>query len=99
MVKLKHLKMYDTSEIPDHIMHQMTELAMLLLTEWQEMCKDTESNIALGAWNFAHAVVLVEFFQDTCAHRGAKMSALSLIKNVEMLLSQKGIPFDSIDPH
>ena len=94
MVKMKDLKMYDTQNIPEHIMQEMTDLAMLLLTEWQEMSKDVHSNIAMGAWNFAHAVILVEALQDHFIHKGAGMAALSLIKNVEMLLTQKGIPFE-----
>lgn len=97
MIKMKHLKMYDRNDVPDHVLQEMVDLAMLLLTEWKEMCKDTHSNIALGAWNFAHAVVLVEMFTDSFAHKGAKISALNLIKNVEMLLAKKGIPFTPVD--
>lgn len=93
MVKLKDVQMHRIETVPEHILQEMTELAGILLTEWQEMSRDTQSNISMGAWNFAHAVLLVEYLDEQFVHKGAKMSALSLIKNVEMLMLHKRIPF------
>lgn len=93
MVKLKDVQMHKLENIPEHILQEMIDMAGVLLTEWQEISTDAHSNICHGAFNFAHAVMLVETLDEAFLHKGAKMSALSLVKNVEMLMNQKGIQF------
>lgn len=93
MVRLKNLEMHKIDNIPDHVLQEIVELAQLLMTEWAEMVKDTPCNIALGAFTFAHAAFLAHIIEEKELHKAAQMGAISLIKNVEMIMRQKGIPF------
>jgi hypothetical protein len=93
MVRLKDVQMYKFNEVPEHILEEMADLAGLMLTEWQAMSEGVHANLANGAWNFAHAAILVETLSEQFLHQGAKMAALSLVKNVELMMKNKGIPF------
>lgn len=96
MVGLKNLQVYNLNEVPEHLFKEMAELAALMLTEWQEMTRGVHSSISIGAWNFAHAALLIETFNERMLREGTKLSALSLFKNVELLMSEKGISFEPI---
>lgn len=95
-VKLKNIKMYDTKDVPDHILQEVHDLVGLMFTEFSEMTQDVNSNIVMAAINYFHAIVLMEMITERNVYEAAQTDAVVLVKNVEFLMRQKGIPFESV---
>lgn len=93
-MKLKHLKMYDTRDVPEHLVEEMIKLAKEMLASMQSIVERSDPNVALGALNFLHAAVLNELISDDEEEqtKGALFAAKALIGNVEMLTGIKIFP-------
>jgi hypothetical protein len=87
MVKLKHIKMYDTKDVPDHIDEEVTALAVKIGIEISNLIKDKDTNLILSALNFVHAAMIKNIISDDPdeLEKAAYIEALTLIKNIEFL--------------
>jgi hypothetical protein len=91
MVKLKHIKMYNAKDVPDHLVQEVTALAVKMGIELQLLCKDIPPNLILSALNFTHAAMIKSLVSDDPEElkRAAETEAVTLLKNVEFLLQSE----------
>lgn len=101
-MKLPYIKMYDMSEVPDHIAEEISELSVAILSSMVDLFKDKDPNMILGALNFAHAFMIVHCgsADEKELEKLIKMSAVSLYKNAEArFINIHGKGFESKDNH
>ena len=93
-MKLKHLKMYDTKDVPEHLVEEMVKLAKDMCAAVQPLVECHNPNIVLGALNFLHASILTTLISDNPEEqtKGVLFSAKALMRNVEMLTGIKIMP-------
>lgn len=87
MVKLANVQVYPINNVPDHLTHECSELGKTLCLEMEELLKDKDPNIVLGAINFFHSAMLKSCVSDDPEQqtKAAKLAAVALIKNVYFL--------------
>lgn len=87
MIKLKVLKMYDTNNVPDHILEEMKEVSLKMIKALTPLFQEHDANIAMAAINWAHAILIKELVIDDAEElmNAAKTSAICLVNNVEFL--------------
>ena len=86
-MKLKNVQAYQIEDVPDHITHECCQLGIALATEVENLFKEKDPNIILGAVTFFHAAMIKNLISDDLEQqiKASKLSALGLIKNVEFL--------------
>ena len=87
MVKLKHIKMHDTKDVPDHLIHEITSLANELGISFAAITRHKDANVVLSALNFLHAAIIKELISDNPEElqKAGEVEAITLLKNVEFL--------------
>jgi hypothetical protein len=91
VVKLKMLKFYKTEDVPDHILEEMTSFAEKLAVEISPLIMSVDPNIALAALNWVHVGIVKRLISEVEGEfeQAAKMTALSILKNAEILADKK----------
>ena len=90
-MKLKHLKAYNTNDVPEHITQEINELSAILVQAIKPHLDGRSPNIVLCAFNFLHAGLLKMYVSDKREEieNAARLAAISIIKNVELLINLK----------
>jgi hypothetical protein len=86
-VKLQYIEMYNTENVPDHILQEATDLSQELVKVVGPLMDKHGPNIALAALNFLHAATIKNYIvdrEDALMH-AAKNCAIALVKNCEFL--------------
>jgi hypothetical protein len=85
MVKLKHLKAYETKDCPDHIIEEVQALMDKMLYIVAPLMTEISPNIALSAFNRVHAALIVTMISDNPEEikNAACCEAAGLIGNIE----------------
>lgn len=91
MAKLKYIAAHKVENVPDHILEEMQILARKMGDVLRPLVETSEPNIALGALNWVHAGIIKRLVSDDPEEidKAAKITAISLMKNIEMLKNMK----------
>jgi len=90
-MKLKNVQAYPIENVPDYITHECSQLGIALAMEVENLFKDKDPNIILGAVTFFHAAMIKKLISDDLTQqvKASELCALGLIKNVEFLNGNK----------
>ena len=87
MGKLKYIT-FNTNDVPDHILEEVSSLAEKLGDSIHMIIDENPPNISLAAMNILHIALIKHMVKETPEElmKAAKACALSLIKNMEMVI-------------
>jgi hypothetical protein len=97
-MKLKYLKMHDLSDVPDHVIEELRQMAMSMIENLNSITKGKNANLVLGAMNWVHAAVINNVVSPEEVEKCGLMSAQCLLKNVEMLVDIRKNPLSHWEP-
>jgi|SRR5882757_223991 len=85
MVKLKHISLHKSGNVPDHILQEADALMERMIDSIFPCLKDISPNIVLSAFNRLHASIIVTIIsgKDGELKRAALLEAKGLILNIE----------------
>lgn len=89
MKKLRLIRLYRDDHVPDHILHEVTDLMDKMAKSIAPILNDKDTGVCLSAINRLHAALIVHFLTKDGLAEGAKTEAIGLIRNVEHISGQK----------
>lgn len=89
-MKLKMLSMHKIDNLPDHVLQEMQDFATKLTLINKPHIENVSPNIALAGLNWMTAVMVKYLVTENPdeLRKAAKMSALMIINNMEILISE-----------
>ena len=86
-MKLKHLKSYDTTDVPDYILEEMNDLSAKMIMAMEPIFAGKSPNIIMGVMNFVHAGMVKMLISEKPGEleKAATITADTLIKNIQHL--------------
>jgi len=91
MVKLKHISLYKSGHVPDHIVQEIDDLMDNIISVIAPYVKDTPANVILSAFNRLHASMIVALIseKEEDIKNAALLEAKSLMLNIEDIAKVK----------
>lgn len=85
MVKMKHLQLYKSGDVPDHIIQEVDDLMNNLICAMAPLVKDVPPGYILSAFNRIHAAMIFALISESPEElkKAALLEAKGLILNIE----------------